>query len=638
MATTGLTIQNYLQPGAYSTIIPNPTTATASGTPIVAIVGQGLYGSYTPTLFFNSSDAQTMYGIASKANPLSLGIQFAFLNGASQVLGLNVQPDNSTPAGLVISLSNLPVSAYGAAPSNATDAVTQQPINTSGNVAGTFYIQDFNPGVSDPLYSTDAQSVQLAYAFAGNTSMLQYEKALGATIVPLQNTAQQQITVYTVEVTSPPTTPTGDTNANLTQAQWNQFQNAVALMNAFNGAYLSPVLAQILIPDTTGPITVNNTNYRDIYSSIGVTVNEGSSTATPVNIVDFYTAYTYALNHGGILYLSALTAGTGHQIIIGLFDSNSASPTSQVNPQALGFPTAVNLGSTNPYVVFANGGDGVITDQSYINALEQLQNVRADMVVVLNTSVAVQQALKLHVTTMSSYYNRNERIGLTSGPISESTDTTVQNAVALQGGPGAQRMVYIWPTAGFYFDSVLNTTVAVDGTYLAAACAGILAGGDQATPLTHKLLSGFSDVSYHLADTQENAIAQYGVCIIENNPNYGLRIRDGITCDPTSPETQEISVVRQLDYAAQSLRDIMDANIVATKITRNTLAVVTQLAQQTLQSLEDSNLIYGYKNLAARIDPNDPRQIDLAVTIRPSYPCKYVVITISVTSALDGLS
>jgi len=632
-----LTIPNYRQPGAYSTIIPNPTVATSSGPPIVVVIGQALRGPYDPTMFFSTSDAQNTYGIASKSNPLANGINFAFQNGAPIVTGVNVQPDNSTPAYLSIPFTSFPTSAYIPAPSSALDIVTNQPVNVNGNVVGTFYIQDFNPSVPDPVYNSTPLAAQQAYTLAGNTNMLQYEKLLAASFVPLANTQQQQVVVYTVSTSTPPV-------SSITQSQWNQFTNAVALQNALDGAYLSPVSAQLLIPDTgaghDGP-TIGGISYSYLYGAVGTTVNAGGVNPTVINSEN--DAYVYAMNHGGILYISALEAGTQHQILFGMFDTNLQSNTS-TNGQALfndGSNAAwggrlQNGAANNPFVVMQPGSDGVITNNSYLNAINNLSGIRADIIVALNTDPAIQSALKTYVTTASSHDERNECIAIVSGPISELYTTTIQNVTALQGGPGAERMTYIWPTAGYSFDSVLNTTVALDGTYLACACAGILASHNSAEPLTHKVLSGFRDVGTHVSNSVADSIAKYGVCIIENNPNFGLRVRDGITCDPSTPETQEISVVRQLDYTCQSLRDILDANIIATAITRNTLGVVTTLATNTLQSLQSSGIIYGYQNVVARINPVDARQIDLSCLVRPAYPCRTIEITVSVTSSLTG--
>lgn len=636
-----LTIQNYRQPGAYSTVVPNPTVATSNGPAIVAIIGQALRGSYNPSLFFNPSDAQASYGTATQANPLALGIQFAFLNGAKQVIGLNVQPDNSTPAFFNIPLTSLPVSAYTPAPSSTLDAVTNQPVNTTGNVVGTFYIQDYNTTVADTSYGTDFASIQSAYRLAGKASMLQYEQLIGSTAtIPLANSAQSQINVYTVQASNPPVT-------SISQAGWNQFLNATALANAFNGAFQAPVTAEMLLPDT-GATTSASPGFRipgyvDLYASVG----RGTNGTPPLNagtinaktITSITDAYDYAINHGGILYVSALGGGTQHQILVGLFDSNLASVNS-TNGQALfGTTPPSNLqngSSMNPYAIFNSGSDGVVTNASYVNALTQLTAVRADIVVVLNTDPSIQLALKNHVTSLSGHDERNERIGITSGPISELDTTTIQNVTALQGGPQSERMVYMWPTAAYYYDPIVRTTVALDGTYLACAAAGILTSADSATPLTHKVLTGFRDVAYHPSNSAANAIAKYGVSIVENNPTFGLRVRHGLTCNPTSAETQEISVVRQLDYVSQRLRDVMDANIIATKITRSTLGVVTSLITNALQATEESQIIYGYKNVFARINPNDPRQIDVVCSIRPAYPCDYVEITINVTSSLEG--
>lgn len=618
-------IQNYVQPGAYSTIIPNPTVAVSTGVPVVAIVGQSIRGPYTPQLFFNFSDAQTYYGTATKGNPLSLGIQLAFQNGAPRVLGLNVQPDNSLSAGINILISTLPVSGYVPAPPGAIDQVTQKTVDPDGTIAGSFYVQDYNPVVADPVYNSNSASVQAAFFNSGNRSMLQYVQLLGATKVPLANTASQQVIVYAVQPSSPPLNT-------ITQAQWNQYTNASTLLNAINGAYLSPVAARILIPDSgyTGynPIP----GFRDIDSVLGATLNAG--TANAITIPGFAEAYNYAIHNGGILNIYSIEPGTQHQVIYGLFDSNSAS-TSSTNGQGFGLPVQNGVVG-NPFNQLPYGTDGVITTTSYINAIAQLAGQRADVIVVLNTDPSIQGILKAHVAEQSGHDYRNERIAIVSGPISELYTTTIQNVTVLQGGPGAQRMMYIYPTSAFFFDQVLNTTVALDGTYLACACAGLLTSNNAAEPLTHKVLSGFRDVGVKLNNRTANGIAKNGVCIIENSPNFGIRVRDQLTCDPTSPETQEISVVRQLDFTAQTLRDVMEANVVATKISRGTIGTVQGLAVSALKSLEDSKVIYGFKDVVARINPNDPRRIDLSCTVRPSYPCKFVEITIQVTSSLAG--
>jgi hypothetical protein len=628
-----LTIQNYLQPGAYSTIIPNATVTTSVGQPVVAIVGQALQGPYSPQLFLNSTDPITVYGNSTKANPLSLAIQLAFQNGAPQVLGLNVEPDNSTSAFFTVKLSSLPTTAFGPAPTSALDAVTQLPVNTNGAIAGSFYIQDFNPLVADPLYSQSTVLTQQAFAAAQTGSLLQYVQLLGATTVPSQITSQQQIIVYTASISTPPVTA-------ISQASWNQFVNGTALLDAFNGTFQSPVAAQLLIPDSAQTGYNPIPGYRDLYGSVGATVNIGTSNQVVIHGLN--DAYNYALNGGptnngvggGLLYVYSLQAGTQHQIIYGLFDTNSAS-TSSTEGQAFGLPIQ-NGGVSNPFGYLSGATDGVVTNNSFINAINLLGGQRADIVICLNTDPSIQNALLSHVTLQSSRDYRNERVALVSGPISELYTTSIQNATNLQGSPGTQRMMYIYPTAAYIYDNILRTTVAVDGTYLAAACAGIMASHDAAEPLTHKILSGFRDVAVHLDNPTANSIAQYGICIIENNPTYGIRVRDQLTCDPSTPETQEISVVRQLDFVAQSLRDVMEANVIATKIVNTTLATVTSLATTTMQSLVNSNIIYGYKDIVARINPNDPREIDLTLTVRPAYPCKYIQITISVTSSLNG--
>lgn len=754
-----LIIPDYREPGAYSTIVPNPTTATASGPPIVAIVGQALRGPYEPQLFFNSDDAQLIYGVATKGNPLPLGIQIAFENGAPRVLGVNVEPQGSTVAflgtspGIAIAGSNLPTSVFAPAATGDNpllDPVTNQPVNTDGTIAGVFYVQDFDPTVADPVLNATPQATQQAFGLAASGNLLQYIKygtaptVNGVQQVPLSNSNMIRFTVPAVVQSAPPQAPlsapaaptlagsatggvlpaatynykitavdqygetlpspeaasavttTGTTSkvtitwtavtgaasynvygrtvggelkiANVTattyvddgsvtpagalptlntsgayqaaigtvsQTQWNQLQNAMALVAAINSTPNSPITAEILVPDS-GTAAQSNTvaGYTEMFASVaaatGYTV--GANVGTIKNISD---AYAYACAKG-VLRISALEAGTQHEIVMGLFAASTFDTTTGKAP--FGLPTSyAGASSTNPYIIFSNGVDGVVTSQSYIDAINnKLTTVRADIIVVLSPDATLQQTIKDHVTEMSSHEERNERIAFVSGPINESYATSIANAQALQGGPGAQRMVYVWPTGAYRQDPVLRSQVILDGTFLAAACAGIMASHDAAEPLTRKTISGFIDVTTKTTRTQMNNIAQNGVCIIENNPTYGIRVRHGITCDPTTAESREISVVRQLDFTAQTVRDLLDINIVATKITANTLAAVTTLVTNALQQLKTNGIIYGFKDVSARISPLDPTQIDVRFTVRPAYPCNYIEITMSVSGDTSG--
>jgi len=657
-----LIIPNYLEPGAYSITTINPTTTTAAGVPVVAIVGQALQGTYEPTLFYNADDAQSMYGVATKANPLPLGISLAFQNGAPQVLGLNVQPSNSTVAylaapqsglpGLVLTTTSLVTSNFPGneffqpAPQTLLDPITQQPVNADGATAGVFYIQDFDPDVADPVLNSSPQATALAFATSSG-NLLQYIKYTNAPLVngvqqvPLQNDAMVRVLIPSVLASAVQTaTPalSGVCGPQPTQYQYTQFQNAMAIANALNSTPDSPVTATFLVPDfsQTAASGASVPNWREMYSAQGQPILPTSTSSTTVTISTQADLYAYAMNHG-VLRIAASQPGSQHEIVAGLFAASTFDDATGTLPFGLTVSVFAGVDNTNPCIFFNNGTDGVVTSQSYIDAINnQLVTVRADIVVVLNTDSTLQSVIQEHCSFMSSEDERNERIAIVSGPISELYTTTIQNVQNIQTGSNPERMVYIWPTGGYYQDAVLRTTVILDGTYLAAACAGILASNDAATPLTRKTITGFTDITIKTTRTAMNSIAQYGVCIIENSAQAGIRVRDGITCNPTSPETQEISVVRQLDYCAQSVRDVLDLNVVATKITTNTLAVVQTLTTTTLQALVTANLLYGFQQVSARIDPNDPRQIDVRFTVRPAYPCKYVIITITVTSSLTG--
>ena len=636
-----LFINNYREPGTYDTVIPNPTTATAAGPPIVAVLGPALRGSYDPLLYTNPTDVASMYGQPSKNNPLPLGAQIAFENGAPQVLCLNVEPQNSVPSSFTQPLSSFTVMVSGVASavsypvmnSAILDPVTQQPLNTNGTLAGAFYVQDFNFQVPDPVLNANSSTAANFYANA-QYNLYQYFHNLLGGMVPIFNTQMAQVLVTAPKPGQPPAFTAagavGSAVPGMTQSAWNVINNALAVVNGINSTYNCPIQAQILVPDSAATAisaTTPMVGYRDVNDCVNRTIHPPAAAAfTPQSIYD---VYAYAMMYNGFTYVSSLQAGSQHDVVLGLFpvDTNN-------NPITLSLPV---VNGTNPYIIVNNGADGVVTNQSYINALNnQLTTVRADIIVVLNTDVSLQQLIKTHVEVMSSHDERNERIAIVSGPINELYTTSIANAQALQGGDGAQRMVYVWPTGGYRYDPYLNTTITLDGSYLAAACGGILASNDAATPLTWQTISGFTDVIAKTTRTSMNSIAQNGVTIIENNPTAGLRVRDGLTCDPTSPETQEISVVRQIDFAAQSVRDLLDGKFVAKKISLGTLPAIVSAVQLELSNLVTAGIIYGAKQVTARINPYDSRQIDVNFYVRPAYPCKYVEVTIAVTSDLSG--
>ena len=644
-------IPNYREPGAYSTINIIPTTTSQLGPPVVAILGQARQGPYVPVLFYDSNDAQNLYSTATLSNPLPNAIQIAFENGATRVLGLNVEPSNSFPAYLTLPNSGLPgiptstfpTSAYIPAATGANavlDPVTQQPVNVDGTVAGIFYVQDFDPSAADPVLNSTPQATQQAFA-TSQGNLLQYIKygqaptLNGVQQVPYSNSNMIRVSVPAVIAGAPPDPNTYQSGffGVITQAQWNSFSNALAMVNAIVATPNAPLGAAILVPDAN-QLTNYPLGWQNVYASVGnTTATIGASSTLIQSIGD---AYAYAINYG-VFQLYALEPGAQHEIVMGLFATSSFDEQTGTKP--FGLPVSfAGVNNTNPYIIFNNGIDGVVTNQSYIDAINnQLTTVRADLLVVLNTDSSLQQVIKDHVTYMSSHDERNERIALVSGPISELYTTSIQNAQNLQGGvDSAERMVYIWPTGAYRNDAVLGTSVTLDGTFLAAACAGVLASNDAATPLTRKSITGFTDITIKTSRTQANSIAQNGICIIENDPVQGIRCRDGITCDPTSPETQEISVVRQIDFMAQQVRNTLDASFIATKITVNTLPAVTTTVKNVLQNLVTTQIIYGFQNVTARINPNDPRQIDVYFLMRPAYPCKYIEIYISVTSSLTG--
>lgn len=186
-----------------------------------------------------------------------------------------------------------------------------------------------------------------------------------------------------------------------------------------------------------------------------------------------------------------------------------------------------------------------------------------------------------------------------------------------------------------------GTDVTLDGNFIAAALAGKRASRDRrSTPLHGANIAGVSIEDEKWSEFEMDQLGAGSCTVIESRSGI-LSIRDHITTDPTSADTQEPSVIDAKRLVLRTLRTVLD-NTYSNKgivITDSTPGAVQATTNTALYSLvKDSEIsAYGQTNnpitgeVATTAVRNlaEPRQIDVTCSFSPLYPLKWIKVTVS---------
>lgn len=234
--------------------------------------------------------------------------------------------------------------------------------------------------------------------------------------------------------------------------------------------------------------------------------------------------------------------------------------------------------------------------------------------------------------------------GLIVGLVGFDTSVTTDPGVLANSFPD-QRTITTYPNQMLYYNGQNNVTIS--GYYLAAALAGIVAGGQPQTPLTHKAVGGFAGIPPTVLQpmtlAQKNVWSSSGVTVVESNPNSAatgipaLWVRQGVTTSTTSEQTQEISLVREADAIVQSLiTNINQSGVIGSAFEAATISTLTSLVQGLLNNLQDEGVIASYDSLSVTQSTTTPVVAEIAFNYTPAYPLNYVEVQFGVDA--NGLT
>jgi hypothetical protein len=181
----------------------------------------------------------------------------------------------------------------------------------------------------------------------------------------------------------------------------------------------------------------------------------------------------------------------------------------------------------------------------------------------------------------------------------------------------------------------------LDANFLAVAIAGIEAAqSKRATPMHNMTIAGLIIENDKWLPADMNQLGA-GNCLVVMSHGNVVTIRDAITTDPTSADTQEISV--------RSLRRLVKRTLITgladtytgrgLLITPDTPGNVEVTTAALLYSLVSAGELsaYGKQNdpstgetkIAAQQDRVEPRKINVTCAVAYLYPLKWIAVTVS---------
>ena len=216
-------------------------------------------------------------------------------------------------------------------------------------------------------------------------------------------------------------------------------------------------------------------------------------------------------------------------------------------------------------------------------------------------------------------------------------------ATDLASGIDSRRVMIVYPNRMGYYNSYLNSTVELAGYYMAAAYAGRYAGLPVQYPMTRKAIRGFTAIPTAVLNTMtrtnKDAMSRGGVAVTEPSTTRGLICRHGVSTDPTSVLTREISITRQQDAVIRAIMLSLDqADLIGTPIVAETPVRIKGVVQGVLESMVQADVIVGYSGLSVRQIEIDPTVIEVKYLYAPAYPNNYILITYGIDTSTGAVT
>jgi hypothetical protein len=395
-------------------------------------------------------------------------------------------------------------------------------------------------------------------------------------------------------------------------------------------------------PDVVGTpadysVTVNSTSGIDTsIATLSRTSNGKIEVAHPeVSVTYHYTDADYHAVHAFDDY-DAITEVYGQAL----------DPVTGEIQSPLSFAAQIAMGNgANQLYCVALSGVGSISQQ-FLDAYDMLaNNHQANVIVPLLRGLTTAGAYAGMLLSFKGVVEADARAGVLRMMIIGSDkgyDPTASDLATVGSQTSCSRIVIPWPNRLLVYNGVANQTVEVDGFYLAAAYAGMLAARAYQMPLTRKYPNNFlgfpAPVQQAMTKRVKNQLSSAGICVTEQDRTGRLVIRHGLTTDFTGGVlSREISLVRAQDALYYLIQQTMDsAGLIGIPIEADTGLRVKSIVSGGLEQAKATGLIVDYNNLKVRQQSppsGDPTVIEVKFAYKPAWPLNYILVSFTVDTS-----
>lgn len=195
-----------------------------------------------------------------------------------------------------------------------------------------------------------------------------------------------------------------------------------------------------------------------------------------------------------------------------------------------------------------------------------------------------------------------------------------------------RRVFMLWPDQ--VVADVNGTSTTLDGTYLACAWAGKMAGSNPGSGFTNSTVAGFTGLKHsngYYSEDVLNDFAGSGLWVnIQESSGAAIKCRHQLSTDVSSIQKREASITTVIDYVAKFFRLALSKKIGKFNITQQFLDSLATQIQGLGRYLVEAKILKSFKLTSLQQNADQPDTIDITCTISPFYPANYISLTLQV--------
>lgn len=229
-----------------------------------------------------------------------------------------------------------------------------------------------------------------------------------------------------------------------------------------------------------------------------------------------------------------------------------------------------------------------------------------------------------------------QRPNITFYADSLSKDNQASNLKAVAESIGSRRATIVWPDTVEI--TVSGAITPLDSYPLASALAGMCSSEGPEIPFNDVSVGGIDGLrnsNTYFDRSQLNTIASGGVSVyIQDTPSSSVVLRHQLTTDMSVVENAELSIIKNLDSIAKTVRTTLRPSLRRAVVTPRFLRTIEASLQAILTNLERLGQLVGFDGSPAFVisrvarSTTDPRTVEADVTLGIPYPATYVTVTL----------